>query len=644
MHLTSLSATDVLSYDTMTLDLSEGLSVVVGPNGSGKTNLGRLIHLAMAAVRATASGDFAELDREWSQAGRYGSAAFEVRVGVTFDDEDELSLIEDWAKVAIAEAVQGRNVVLAEDLGSGPFLGVGEIVVRYNSSSEHPWSVFWQTRNPIFHLELWQTHALVPGPAGIEDSRSKDLGSIIASIPLPPAALRISCLADVSTILPPAGLIARKARQSTPSAQRLADRFAEFRAPSLRSITFGHVLDRLLSDVLTITENRRSSFASIVDVSALANASKIEDGTGTAVELLRLKNGDVKQRARFRAVQEAFVQITGRRLDVRQQAIDVEAEAHRIHVVPVVVDASPVHGGDVDIPLRLSGAGIEEAAFLALILTGDQHALVLDEPATNLAPVAQRRLLSVLRELRSGKQTILITHSAHLVTMNSVDDLASITRLDWRKGWTVVHRPDLGQSAFNDMKELLRQQQIRDLLFAAGVVFVEGPTEVDVFEVWLAQADAQDLPTPESAHVVFVSVGGDERFPKFARLLEGLGIPYAIVADGPAFRPGGSLSKLPAAPPGGSDDEPFDDARERWAVHRVRTLAVQFGIGDDKGKGEIEEFFERVDSETWAKVSNSCGRKDKPLLGYHFAAQVQVPDVVLGLWRDLLCDLGLHDS
>jgi hypothetical protein len=37
----SVAATDSLSFDELYLAMPEGLSVIVGPNGSGKTNLGR---------------------------------------------------------------------------------------------------------------------------------------------------------------------------------------------------------------------------------------------------------------------------------------------------------------------------------------------------------------------------------------------------------------------------------------------------------------------------------------------------------------------------------------------------------------------------------------------------------------------------
>ncbi|MBK8078473.1 MAG: AAA family ATPase [Kineosporiaceae bacterium] len=674
MRLTSLTATDTLSFDTVALDVSDGLSVIVGPNGSGKTNLGRLVRLAVTAVKAVATGSFAELDREWSLAGRYGSTTFEVRLGAAFEDENEQSLIEDWARAAVVTGLRGSSPqqgpryedLLAEDLGAGTFLGAGQLVVRHDPGPGHPWAVFWQTAEPLAHLDLWQSHAVVPGTVTAErvgtarsDLRAELCRSPDEGQPLPDLSeqspqtvvtqyekvLGAFTFTDLVATSAPVELIARRAGSNPEAAslRRLIERFPELRESPRDHVSFAQVLDHLLSGSLTVTENRRSPVRAMVDVPELASTAGIEDGSGTAVELLRLKNGDARERARFHRAQDVFTQITGRRLDVRQQAVDVGADTHRLLVVPVVVDVHPEHGHDVDIPLRLSGAGVEEAAFLAVLLTDDRHTLLLDEPATNLGPVAQRRLLDVLRQSRAGRQTILITHSAHLVPMRDAADLAAVTRLDHRDGRTLAHRPRLDQREFEDLKELLRQPRMRDLLFAAGVVLVEGPTEVDAFEVWLAQADARGLATPQSAHVVFVSVDGDERFAKFARVLEELAVPYAIVSDGPALHATGALSKLPAPAPSPQDpaSEPFQDAVARWSAHRVRTLAVDFGIGPDKGKGEIEAFFARVDAPVWDELTAAAGRKDKPMLGYRFASRVEVPASVIDLWRDLLTDLGL---
>jgi len=99
--------------------------------------------------------------------------------------------------------------------------------------------------------------------------------------------------------------------------------------------------------------------------SELASRPRVEDGSGLAIELIQLKNGDADSRDRFNAVQGLFEEITGRRLDVRQQVSGLESQ--ELTITPVVVETQP-GGGDVDISLYLAGAGVEESARLAYFL------------------------------------------------------------------------------------------------------------------------------------------------------------------------------------------------------------------------------------------------------------------------------------
>jgi energy-coupling factor transporter ATP-binding protein EcfA2 len=671
MRVSSVAGTNLLSFAQLNLSLPDGLSVIVGPNGSGKTNLGRLVRLAVAALHAVATNDFDALEREWGLAGRFGSSRFEARVGLVFDSDRELSIIEDWGHAALLAAFQlqdAQNVawldgLFPSDLHAGSLLARGQLIVRRDERRRHPWIVCWQTDDPVAHLDLQYGHALASGPvmddAGWVSSRTRphEVLRTPEGNPVPDInaqvtpseweepyaqALASFTLTDLVSASSPVELVARHSSNDPelPSLSRLMGEFPTFHQGASDYLNFAQVLDHLMSSALVVTDNRRVPVTRVVGPAEISTRPCMEDGSGLAIELLRLKTGDAAGRARFRAAQDVFEEITGRRLDVRQQASG--SDAHQLLITPVVVDIDPDTGREVDLSLHLSGAGVEESAWLATLLTGDHDTLVLDEPGSNVSAVAQRRLLQVVRDRRRGRQTIMITHSADLVPVRDAFDLAVVTRLTLDYGATEIHRPQLDQREVDDLKELLRQSQLRALLFAAGVVLVEGATEVDAFETWLARVDQMGLPTPESSHVVFINVGGDERFAKHAQLMEALGIPYVIVADGPAFAPDKALSKLPHPAPAPVDpvNEPFAEAVGRWRTYRVRTLATEFGIGEGKGDGEIEAFFETVDAALWVEL-RGAGRKDKPLLGYRFASRTPVPGRVVELWRLLRHDLGL---
>jgi energy-coupling factor transporter ATP-binding protein EcfA2 len=674
VRITRIRGTKVFSFVDLDLEVPPELSVVVGPNGSGKSNLARLVRLVLAAVRsASASSRPTELETTWSLAGWYESRDFEVRVGLVFDEEAERSLIQDWARAAMITQLAGStsdlgprcDACLPPDVGGADLLADGELVVRHDSAQTNPWVVYWETRNPVAHLDLWRGEGLSLGPvpddarwiggrsdlwriavgdqqkqvpptSGLAEAAFKEqYGSALATLTLP---------AVVGALQQPLDLVARRsgADREVPALARLMSRLPARPQVRREQVTFADVLNYLLSDSLTVTENRRSMPTTMVELQALAEPACLEDGSGAAVRLSRMKNGDADERERFRAVQEIFEEVTSRRLDVRQEAVLQADGPSQLAVTPVVVDVHPDDGHEVDIPLHLAGEGLGEMALLALLLADPTRVLILDEPATNLSPTAQRRLLIALRQRRGGRQTLLMTHSAHLVPVQEAADLRLVTRVDRADGRTTVHRPSVEGRAFDELRNLLRLSHLREPLFAAGVVLVEGSADVVALETWLAGADEYGLVTPDSAHVIFIEVGGHEEFTKYAHLMTQLGVQYAIVADGPAFEAPKILSKLPnSAPPAATDhEETFEEARSRWANYRVHTLADQFGTSGDKG-GEIEAYFARVNPEVWAELNAAPGPKPKPLMAHRFSLQVPLPGEVIELWKRILVDLGL---
>ncbi len=132
-------------------------------------------------------------------------------------------------------------------------------------------------------------------------------------------------------------------------------------------------------------------------------------------------------------------------------------------------------------------------------------------------------------------------------------------------------------------------------------------------------------------------MGSDSGFGAYVKYLDAFGVPWAIVADGPALRRNSKLAKqlgelghVPDSPPCNDDD--FTGWREFWQRAGVFTLADQFG--DDGSKsGEFEAFLRRVDPALLASARAEVGR-NKPLTGAYFAAEhPEPPQDVLGLYR-----------
>ncbi len=134
---------------------------------------------------------------------------------------------------------------------------------------------------------------------------------------------------------------------------------------------------------------------------------------------------------------------------------------------------------DFGVPAELAAAGLfETLTFLTALSSKEDTVLLLDEPALNLHPVAQRRLHSVFRKYvsQNRNQVIAITHSPYLVHARSLENIWRISR---ENGESVVrHVGDVIKSLEESEKSrvILRlgNPELKGLLFARGVIFVEG--------------------------------------------------------------------------------------------------------------------------------------------------------------------------
>lgn len=102
---------------------------------------------------------------------------------------------------------------------------------------------------------------------------------------------------------------------------------------------------------------------------------------------------------------------------------------------------------------------------------------------------------------------------------------------------TAGHRGQL-----TEWMQKLLLTDVRALLFASGVVLCEGATELGALGQWWKDG-AAGFSDPGSANITMIDVGGDSSFGGYINYLEAFGIPWAVVADGPAIKPQSKLGK-----------------------------------------------------------------------------------------------------
>jgi hypothetical protein len=412
--------------------------------------------------------------------------------------------------------------------------------------------------------------------------------------------------------------------------------------------------------------------------------------------LFDLKNGTADERARFGEIQTMFTRLApGRACDVTFQAITqtvspapigagqvamvtsapsgTDSEPARpAAVITVVIDRTDSAGRHPnDLPIQLHGAGTWDALVLAEALVESSHGrvVILDEPAVTFHPSWQRALRSRLRD--SQGQLLLVTHSAHLVPMGEVDDLARLVRVENETGSTRLHRLDPKALSDDQVRQISREFALSAdaiaLLFARAVVLVEGDTEAGVLPGWFATGAARDgCWSPAELDVEIYSVDGDTRFRPYLTVLNAFGIPWALVCDGAAFdvehRAMAShvfrqvldagidipeLTALLAQIHSGASTPTmsrmlFDEQRKHGESHGILTLASGWTTASKKarqpGDESFEAFIDSIDSTARDQAAQEVGGS-KVRVGRWIADHRDCPSQVSELYKHVIIAL-----
>jgi hypothetical protein len=288
--------------------------------------------------------------------------------------------------------------------------------------------------------------------------------------------------------------------------------------------------------------------AGLYSIRELAAQAPNFDPYALPLRLLRLKNGDLAGRQRFRQVQSLFGELaSGRGMDLSLQVSAPMQHAGQETaggddgeaIVTVLVTGDDPDGTSWELPVQMCGAGTWEAVVLAEALASPpSRVIVLDEPALNLHPGWQQLLLAQLRRHAGSRQSMLITHSPYLLPVDDEDDIYRLVRADRSDGGT---RLSQARYPVTDARAVVRDYSMsadaRALLFAAGAILVEGETELGALPLWFAKSPAaRTLRDPRSLHLAFYSVGGEDHFKAPLTLLAALNIPWVIVCDGGPLR------------------------------------------------------------------------------------------------------------
>ena len=671
MLITQIAAQNILSFETLDLvPLDSHLNVIVGPNGSGKSNLIRVLKFLQDAVGWPSDAP------SWAQdlillRKLGGPNSFSVSLGIELSEEWERSLLWHFLRAALLsdESIPADQRKHFHDWARKKafqeppsFLYKGILKVALPDTARPDPEVTYECGNGGARLR-WSLRDGI-GPLGGDAWHGS-----------PSAAFQRAIEAGS----PPDGLIALLARGDHISLELQPDKLRD--APELleglaaltgeeldvngnRFYTGSWVFHHLLQARLFITDNIRippqlswsaSDLESPPDSLSLANGSQIP------LYLFRLSTGAFEQRKRYLSICQRFHDLTGLSLDITFARHRTGTKGTRRAISPAfgqpggvaqeqVIDELEfdlvplVSHPDGEVPIHLAGAGAWETLVLSASLARPGVVLALDEPALNLHPTAQRRLLKMLRQQET--QVFLTTHSPYLVPSDEKADLTRVIRFELSRGATRSRRLPADVSHDHQRPKWVRWlselTEVRSFLFARGVILVEGATEQGALSAWFAKSSkTQKRGAPEDLNISVFSVGGDQKFQTFISLLTAFDIPWAVVCDGKVFRDrqekgdpkvsifrqvrGAGIQLEEVAFKGANE---FGDAKSIGAAYGVFTVAQDF-------PEEFEDYLKRRLPTEFAAAAKEWP-KSKVLAGRMAAQQTDCPKEVGDLYAQIL--------
>lgn len=675
MRLTSIQAQELFSFSRLQLDDLPQTLVVVGPNGGGKTNLLRLMEVAVTGLDRAAnfSNESYQALVRFAASRRIGAAPADVsavRLAIVLTEPEERELLVRFVRAVIASALLQGTATNSDVSGVVGWirehitdallapLASGAVVVEFADTPSGPWTTGYE-----FEVGGQQYRWVLDGmPTRGAVMHATDVGRLDVAayglaqklnlderrVPTQPFTLAdlLPARGEARTLSLDAGRQWAELTREFAVAANISADHAQRQGSSLATV-LQTVLERGLMVLGDLREPPRSDYT----VGEAAYGPSSIDGSSIPVRLFRLKNGTVADRRQYAAIQALFRQLTGRTFDV---ALAAAPRADSNEPAPDLQISVLLEHGDQELPIEYAGAGFWESLLLSAVLPQSAgQVAILDEPARNLHPTLQRRLLTEMRA--APGQFIVTTHSPYLVAIHDHLDLAGLVRLDIRDGATCARR--LGTSGGQDSarlrKALGESADARALLFARGVVLVEGGTELGALPEWFSKsAIAQRFGTPDALNVALFSVDGDLSFGTFVAFVHAFRIQWVIVCDGAVYKFGSGKKQIFEQ----IIDNGVDDPHLRQAVGQVaaghpavfaqlRSLGEGSGIftladdWDAPAEG-FEAYVEKIAPGELAAAASVVGRS-KPRQGRHVASVTACPPAVNDLYGKLLHHLGI---
>ncbi|MCL4344666.1 MAG: AAA family ATPase [Nitrososphaerota archaeon] len=279
------------------------------------------------------------------------------------------------------------------------------------------------------------------------------------------------------------------------------------------------ILSRLFITSMMILKNPRAPLADTISLQqggTPSNTSLLSqfDGERAIKVLYGLYNSSNSNNYKiYNDIFEKFNSLTKRQYNVRF-INDVKQPQARLSFIDTT--RKKIYSSDF-----LAAGDLELIMLLTVIIGNTEKTIFLDEPAANLHPTMQTQILGIIKEHSENNQFIIITHSPYMIDYKHdkkiirfviKNDNTQIFTVNYSDFENFKNNPTLCNNLINS-------------LFAKQVIVGEGPHEVAALNIWLNRMNF------DMTDRLLIEGNGTGNLPSLAEILNKWGIEYITFND-----------------------------------------------------------------------------------------------------------------
>ncbi|MHB1680316.1 MAG: AAA family ATPase [bacterium] len=337
--------------------------------------------------------------------------------------------------------------------------------------------------------------------------------------------------------------------------------------PSFISL-FNHIIREKIINL----DNFRIPYKKEYPVSEIENSyPNLANGKDLALYLHKLRNGVREERTTFEEIDKLFFLIAKAHLNLRYQFLSENQNYNQLMPLSYSASSPAIDNnktensehnskdkvkftitvtkkeGNIEIPLEYSGAGIQELVLLISLLkmsSSEGCIILLDEPAVNLHPIMQKKLLNefnnIINDKEQGEQNInknqifIISHSSHFIPKEKFLS-KSVKRIYLNDNSYSAISSEIEEENADNIISMLRitnfAGNLISSLFASSVILCEGDDDYLALPVWFEKYKYKEGNSLHDYNIMLFPLDGWNNIKYAISFLKSFNIPYVALLD-----------------------------------------------------------------------------------------------------------------